>query len=303
MLISLDQEIGGLGPMAEIATSSDCSRQQPAAAVGERKTRPQKDQALNCPRCHSTNTKFCYYNNYSLTQPRYFCKTCRRYWTEGGTLRNVPVGGGSRKNKRSTTTTTTATTTTSSHKLPDLNPPNIPHFASGNPNKIMNEGQDLNLGFPGSLGLHQHASQFFELPKIIDHGSSQNQLNSSSSGNSSSTSSTPFAALELLRTGLASRGMNSFITSGSPAPDYSGFFFQDLRPAAVSFSVDGLGNSRYVVDSSRGIQENGGRQLMFPFGTMKPAPAPSSSEVDQNNKGQISNSNGFWNGMLGGGSW
>ncbi|XP_034680099.1 dof zinc finger protein DOF3.5-like [Vitis riparia] len=30
----------------------------------------------NCPRCGSSNTKFCYYNNYSLTQPRYFCKGC-----------------------------------------------------------------------------------------------------------------------------------------------------------------------------------------------------------------------------------
>ncbi|KAJ1388508.1 Zinc finger, Dof-type [Sesbania bispinosa] len=36
----------------------------------ERRARPQKDQALNCPRCNSTNTKFCYYNNYSLSQPR-----------------------------------------------------------------------------------------------------------------------------------------------------------------------------------------------------------------------------------------
>ncbi|KAJ6698457.1 DOF ZINC FINGER PROTEIN DOF1.4-RELATED [Salix purpurea] len=36
----------------------------------------------------------------SLTQPRYFCKGCRRYWTKGGSLRNVPVGGGCRKNRR-----------------------------------------------------------------------------------------------------------------------------------------------------------------------------------------------------------
>ncbi|KAK4421212.1 Dof zinc finger protein PBF [Sesamum alatum] len=56
-----------------------------------------------CPRCDSSNTKFCYYNNYSLSQPRYYCKTCRRYWTHGGTLRNVPVGGGCRKIKRSRT--------------------------------------------------------------------------------------------------------------------------------------------------------------------------------------------------------
>nr|GMD14153.1 dof zinc finger protein DOF2.4-like [Ipomoea batatas] len=37
----------------------------------------------------------------SLTQPRHFCKTCRRYWTRGGALRSVPVGGGCRRNKRS----------------------------------------------------------------------------------------------------------------------------------------------------------------------------------------------------------
>ncbi|KAH7520122.1 hypothetical protein FEM48_Zijuj08G0110500 [Ziziphus jujuba var. spinosa] len=54
---------------------------------------------LRCPRCDSSNTKFCYYNNYNLTQPRHFCKTCRRYWTKGGALRNVPIGGGCRKNK------------------------------------------------------------------------------------------------------------------------------------------------------------------------------------------------------------
>ncbi|KAJ4840215.1 hypothetical protein Tsubulata_002969 [Turnera subulata] len=66
----------------------------------ERRLRPQQDQALKCPRCDSTHTKFCYYNNYSLSQPRYFCKTCRRYWTKGGTLRNIPVGGGCRKNKK-----------------------------------------------------------------------------------------------------------------------------------------------------------------------------------------------------------
>ncbi|KAF8409220.1 hypothetical protein HHK36_005294 [Tetracentron sinense] len=61
----------------------------------------QQQQPQKCPRCESLNTKFCYYNNYSLSQPRYFCKTCRRYWTQGGTLRNVPVGGGCRKGKRS----------------------------------------------------------------------------------------------------------------------------------------------------------------------------------------------------------
>ncbi|XP_057727922.1 dof zinc finger protein DOF3.2 [Arachis stenosperma] len=81
----------------------------------ERKPRPQPEQALKCPRCDSTNTKFCYYNNYSLSQPRYFCKSCRRYWTKGGTLRNVPVGGGCRKNKRSSNSSSSSTTSSSSN--------------------------------------------------------------------------------------------------------------------------------------------------------------------------------------------
>ncbi|CAN1151666.1 Dof zinc finger protein DOF5.4 [Linum perenne] len=80
---------------------------------GDRRLRPQQQQqqhllgqsplSLKCPRCDSSNTKFCYYNNYNLSQPRHFCKSCRRYWTKGGVLRNVPVGGGCRKTKRSKT--------------------------------------------------------------------------------------------------------------------------------------------------------------------------------------------------------
>ncbi|KAL6539225.1 hypothetical protein OROGR_011874 [Orobanche gracilis] len=59
-----------------------------------------EQEKLKCPRCDSANTKFCYYNNYNLAQPRHFCKSCKRYWTKGGALRNIPVGGGSRKNAR-----------------------------------------------------------------------------------------------------------------------------------------------------------------------------------------------------------
>ncbi|GLU01894.1 hypothetical protein SLE2022_191750 [Rubroshorea leprosula] len=59
------------------------------------------DKILPCPRCNSMDTKFCYYNNYNVNQPRHFCKHCQRYWTAGGTMRNVPVGAGRRKNKNS----------------------------------------------------------------------------------------------------------------------------------------------------------------------------------------------------------
>ncbi|XP_062203413.1 dof zinc finger protein 3-like [Phragmites australis] len=97
------------------------TRQQQVAAAGsggggggERKPRPAHDHALKCPRCDSTNTKFCYYNNYSMSQPRYFCKACRRYWTQGGSLRNVPVGGGCRKKKRSSGSSSSASASSGS---------------------------------------------------------------------------------------------------------------------------------------------------------------------------------------------
>lgn len=107
-------------------------------AAQEKKPRPPDQAALKCPRCDSTNTKFCYYNNYSLTQPRYFCKSCRRYWTKGGTLRNVPVGGGCRKsNKRPSSSSNSAspTSSSSSKRAHDLH--HQPLITSSNTNPLL----------------------------------------------------------------------------------------------------------------------------------------------------------------------
>ncbi|XP_078438617.1 dof zinc finger protein DOF5.3-like [Wolffia australiana] len=60
----------------------------------------ERERELPCPRCESRNTKFCYYNNHSINQPRYFCKDCRRHWTKGGSLRDIPVGGSTRKGSK-----------------------------------------------------------------------------------------------------------------------------------------------------------------------------------------------------------
>lgn len=113
----------------------DPSSEQPQHIMSsesvEKKPRPNPEQALKCPRCDSASTKFCYYNNYSLSQPRYFCKSCRRYWTKGGTLRNVPVGGGCRKKRSSS----------SSKRVQDQpftsNPNPFPH--------LIYDSNDLNL--------------------------------------------------------------------------------------------------------------------------------------------------------------
>lgn len=96
-------------PLSCTTTTTSNSNITPASANASPSS---NSENLRCPRCDSPNTKFCYYNNYNLTQPRHFCKTCRRYWTKGGALRNVPIGGGCRKNK--TTTTGNITTAKSS---------------------------------------------------------------------------------------------------------------------------------------------------------------------------------------------
>ncbi|KAK1265584.1 Dof zinc finger protein DOF5.1 [Acorus gramineus] len=122
---------------------------------------PQPETALKCPRCDSSNTKFCYFNNYSLSQPRHFCKTCRRYWTRGGALRNVPVGGGCRRNKRSSKSSSSskspnpgsssssaaaAAGPSASDLMPP--PPQLPFMAS-----LHHSFSDYGLGFGGLHGL------------------------------------------------------------------------------------------------------------------------------------------------------
>ncbi|KAG5249479.1 hypothetical protein OIU76_003862 [Salix suchowensis] len=267
-------------PIEEIITNT-C----PKPPALERKARPQKEQALNCPRCNSTNTKFCYYNNYSLTQPRYFCKTCRRYWTEGGSLRNIPVGGGSRKNKRSS-----ASSSSSSKKLPDLITPASLSQTSTHQNPKIHEGQDLNLAFPSTQSIRSF-SELIQLPSINEN----NNKNPISSSTSASTTTSQLSALELL-TGISSRGLNSF-----PAPVQdpntlfaSNFPLPDFKPT-LNFSLDGFGS---CYGNLQGVQETNGR-LLFPFEDLKQA--SSTADIEQNR--EHGDSTGYWTGMLGGGSW
>ncbi|KAK1404580.1 Cyclic dof factor 2 [Heracleum sosnowskyi] len=66
----------------------------------EEKLLKKPDKIIPCPRCTSLETKFCYFNNYNVNQPRHFCRNCQRYWTDGGNMRKVAVGAGRRKNKQ-----------------------------------------------------------------------------------------------------------------------------------------------------------------------------------------------------------
>ncbi|KAG6595054.1 Dof zinc finger protein, partial [Cucurbita argyrosperma subsp. sororia] len=101
--ISINASILDSSPSTSVSAPTSTST---AAATTNTPTATSNSEAQNlrCPRCESSNTKFCYYNNYNLTQPRHFCKTCRRYWTKGGALRNVPIGGGCRKNRTAAAT-------------------------------------------------------------------------------------------------------------------------------------------------------------------------------------------------------
>ncbi|KAL6983478.1 hypothetical protein U1Q18_016864 [Sarracenia purpurea var. burkii] len=91
--LSVDKE-----PISPKVSKND---EQSEASISQERALKKPDKILPCPRCSSMETKFCYYNNYNLSQPRHFCKNCQRYWTAGGTMRNVPVGSGRRKNKSS----------------------------------------------------------------------------------------------------------------------------------------------------------------------------------------------------------
>lgn len=91
-----------------VVQSSSCEQtkekggeEEVGSSESEKTVLKKPDKLLPCPRCESMDTKFCYYNNYNVNQPRHFCKNCQRYWTAGGSLRNVPVGAGRRKNKQS----------------------------------------------------------------------------------------------------------------------------------------------------------------------------------------------------------
>ncbi|KAK6920880.1 Zinc finger, Dof-type [Dillenia turbinata] len=86
---------------ATVKTSKSEKEQDDATNCQEKPPLKRPDKILPCPRCNSMDTKFCYYNNYNINQPRHFCRACQRYWTAGGSMRNVPIGAGRRKNKNS----------------------------------------------------------------------------------------------------------------------------------------------------------------------------------------------------------
>ncbi|KAI4346612.1 hypothetical protein L6164_007493 [Bauhinia variegata] len=103
------------------------------------------DKILPCPRCNSMDTKFCYYNNYNVNQPRHFCKNCQRYWTAGGTMRNVPVGAGRRKNKNSASQYRHITVSEALHNVRTDLPNGIHHPSLKSNGTVLTFGSDTPL--------------------------------------------------------------------------------------------------------------------------------------------------------------
>lgn len=147
--------------------SAATTRTKPSSNTKQQQQHPDSQQqqqtqqaALKCPRCESTNTKFCYYNNYSLTQPRHFCKTCRRYWTKGGALRNVPIGGGCRKTKK---LKSSSSSSSSNSKLTAADSPAFKFFTGISPSI------DFQLNAALGVGLSSSSSPFPRSCFSLDH--------------------------------------------------------------------------------------------------------------------------------------
>ncbi|KAG2240369.1 hypothetical protein Bca4012_023246 [Brassica carinata] len=333
-------------PLEEIVTNtcpvkpqSAQTQQPPPAGAGggaERKARPEKDQAINCPRCNSINTKFCYYNNYSLTQPRFFCKGCRRYWTEGGSLRNIPVGGGSRKNKRSHSSSVSSSSDINKNHSDSTQPATKKHHSDHhhlismsqqgltgqNPKFFETTQQDLNLGFPPH-GLIR--TNFTDLIHNIGNNNNKSTNNPLLSSPCSTTSAMAASSLDLIRNNNSNNGSSSFM--GFPVhnqdPTSGGFSMQDhYKPCnsnttLLGFSLDHHHNNGFHGGFQEGVEggeagdDVNGRHL-FPFEDLK-LPISSSSatinvDINDNQKrasgGDASaTSGGYWTGMLSGGSW
>ncbi|XP_009393920.1 dof zinc finger protein 1-like isoform X4 [Musa acuminata AAA Group] len=282
------QGIGLVKPVKEFASSTTTTSGSDTCTttrtqVTERRPRPHKEQALNCP---------------------------RRYWTEGGSLRNVPVGGGSRKNKRSSMSSATAISSSSCNSFTealatasapkkfhaDLIPPSI-LLSTNSETPKLHEKQDLNLAF------RQHS-----IPEYNDYFNLEisNANNISSSNSNYCAAVRALSDMEVLTNGMTAKGIGSLMPL--PMTEYpTGLGLHGFRPPTLSFPLDGIsggggggiGGGGY--GDLPGIQESVTGKLLFPLEVLKPA-IPSNNVADQFEV-QGDDPPRYWNGVIGGGSW
>lgn len=169
---------------------------KPPVARRQQQQNQEQPEQLQCPRCESTNTKFCYYNNYNKSQPRHFCRACKRHWTKGGTLRNVPVGGHGRKNKRtrkSSSSSSAVKTTTNGARTnattTRLNNTNLAFDLTDGVQRL-----NTHLAIDGEQRLNTHMGVFLPQQNLITSSELDNHIFSSPSG--LITTSKPFNFLQ-----------------------------------------------------------------------------------------------------------
>ncbi|KAF9589577.1 hypothetical protein IFM89_025750 [Coptis chinensis] len=217
---------------------------------------PQDQQVLKCPRCDSSNTKFCYYNNYNLSQPRHFCKACKRYWTRGGTLRNVPIGGGCRKNKR-----------IKRYSASDLSPKFPTTKSSTSQNGFISAGNDVNPVFYG-LQLNNQSEINFTFPKF--NSRVLNQITSCTGFDTESQ------LLSAYGTGFPSMGMTSIgehgehstqthdvVTSAPSIPNYPVFGSSANTASMITSSIHQ--QKSFISSGLKDTRPSNNFQAVFPF--------------------------------------
>ncbi|KAL5972558.1 hypothetical protein ACLOJK_039363 [Asimina triloba] len=237
------------------------------------------EQALKCPRCDSSNTKFCYYNNYSLSQPRHFCKACKRYWTRGGTLRNVPVGGGCRKNKRVKKPVSSSDPPPPPPSLPPPPPSTqIDVPAAINPAfyGLPNAPPDINLALPRLLSRLAGPNAENLPPMSRTAYDFQPQMNSmwSSFPSMASTSSAPS---DEFPAGFHSTQIQDPVSnSPSHLPDFSLLGSSATSTAAASFIASSLQQQKLNL-GSKDTQSINDFQVFLPFEDLNMAAANGNS--------------------------
>ncbi|GJX72110.1 DOF zinc finger protein DOF5.4 [Tanacetum coccineum] len=195
---------------------------------GERRVKAHHQQAIKCPRCDSLNTKFCYYNNYNLSQPRFYCKGCRRYWTNGGVLRNVPVGGGCRKNKRSKRKPSVDNSSTSAIEASCIGRTRVSNEDSEN-----SRSDSLTVtATPAPITLTESSPTLFSYQEMLDHCTTNNNLFSE------------IGTLESLMTSSSEQSPLDF----NPTSEISSFMQQEDETSKVGYS-----ESSNVADEECGL--------------------------------------------------
>ncbi|WOK93651.1 hypothetical protein Cni_G02351 [Canna indica] len=197
------------------------------------------DKILPCPRCNSMETKFCYYNNYNINQPRHFCKNCQRYWTAGGTMRNVPVGAGRRKSKHSSSQYRQIMIPSDGFQPSQLESPDMNHHQTlpcgpPAPTRPLN-GNETILNFGTDLPLCESMASALNIQEQDNKGDSSLKLYGENRDASSVTASNYFQnRLTGNSVPVEQNGMQGYCNGIGPMPQFP--YYHPLAPWAYPWS-------------------------------------------------------------------